>query len=126
VLYRTNDERVVIIGTTEDRLTNHSYWFCESADVPGLIEEAKSEAERLLQELSAFYAGDIDIEIGAVQHGNYWSITGTLVINGEARRTEDPCDLLFLDLNELLLKRLSRQNGEQQLKKAKNKERTER
>ena len=35
-----------------------------------------------------------------------WSITGTLTVNGETVKTEDPCDLLFLELNELMLKRM--------------------
>ena len=82
------------------------YFACTTRDVPRLVEKAKQESEQILKEFSAFYTGDIGIEIGTKRHGMCWSITGTLTVNGAAVRTEDPCDLLFIDLNELMLKRI--------------------
>lgn len=82
------------------------YFSCTTRDVPRLVEKAKQEAEKILRELSDFYVGNIGIEIGTKRHGMCWSITGTLTVNGETVKTEDPCDLLFLELNELMLKRM--------------------
>ena len=83
-----------------------SYFSCTTRDVPRLVEKAKQEAEKILREFSEFYVGDIGIEIGTKRHGICWSITGTLTVNGETVKTEDPCDLLFLDLNTLMMKRM--------------------
>lgn len=83
-----------------------SYFSCTTRDVPRLIEKAKQEAEKILREFSDFYTGDIGIEIGTKRHEICWSITGTLTVNGETVKTEDPCDLLFLDLNTLMMKRM--------------------
>lgn len=82
------------------------YFSCITRDVPRLIEKAKQEAEKILREFSEFYTGDIGIEIGSKRHGMCWSITGTLTVNGETVKTEDPCDLLFLDLNMLMIARM--------------------
>lgn len=82
------------------------YFLCGKSSVPKLKEKARKEADRLLKEFSAFYRGNIGIEIGEKQHLLGWSITATLTVNGKKVRREDPCDLLFLDLNELMLKRL--------------------
>lgn len=82
------------------------YFSCTTCDVQHLVEKAKREAEKLLREFSEFYTGDIGIEIGTKRHEICWSITATLTVNGKTVKTEDPCDLLFLELNELMLKRM--------------------
>lgn len=82
------------------------YFSCTTRDVQRLVEKAKREAEKILREFSEFYTGDIGIEIGTKRHGICWSITGTLTVNGETVKTEDPVDLLFLELNELMMKRM--------------------
>lgn len=70
------------------------------------LRKAKAEAAQILKEFSEFYRGDIGIVIEPKFHGLCWSITGTLMVNGEPVRTEDPCDLLFLSLNNLMLNRM--------------------
>lgn len=82
------------------------YFSCTTRDAPRLVEKAKQEAERILKEFSLFYAGNIGIDVGTKRHGMCWSITGTLTVNGVVVKTEDPVDLLFLELNELMMKRM--------------------
>lgn len=82
------------------------YFACGKRNVSALVEQAKKEAEQILKEFSVFYCGDIGITIEPKDHGLCYSITATLTVNGEPVRTEDPCDLLFLHLNELMLKRM--------------------
>ena len=82
------------------------YFSCTARDVPRLVEKAKQEAEKILRELSDFYVGNIGIDVGTKRHGMCWSITGTLTVNGVVVKTEDPVDLLFLELNELMIKRM--------------------
>ncbi len=82
------------------------YFACGERSVPGLVEKAKTEAEQILKEFAMFYRGDIGITIEPKFHDLCWSITATLTVNGEPVRTEDPCDLLFLHLNELMLNRM--------------------
>lgn len=82
------------------------YFACGKHSVPGLVEKAKKEAEQILKEFAMFYRGDIGITIEPKSHDLCWSITATLTVNGEPVRTEDPCDLLFLELNELMLNRM--------------------
>lgn len=82
------------------------YFSCGRRSVQKLIEKAEEEAKQLLKEFSLFYTGDIGIVITAKQHITCWSIAATLTVNGEAIKTEDPCDLLFLELNELMMKRM--------------------
>lgn len=82
------------------------YFSCGRRSVQQLIEKAEEEAKQLLKEFSLFYTGDIGIIITAKQHITCWSISGTLTVNGEVVKTEDPCDLLFLELNELMMKRM--------------------
>jgi hypothetical protein len=83
-----------------------SYFMCGRRSVKRLVEKAQNEAEKLLREFKAFYTGDIGIRIEPKEHDLCWSITATLTVNGEEVKTEDPCDLLFLELNELMLKRM--------------------
>lgn len=87
---------------------NPTYFMCGKKSIPALVEKAKAEAVQLLKELKAFYsfAGDVDIVIEPVQHDLCYSIGATLMWNGEAIKSEDTCDLLFLELNELMLNRM--------------------
>ena len=85
-----------------------SYFLCGRKDVRSLTEKAKKDAENLLREFAAFFKGDIGITIGVKEHFLGWSITATLTVNGEEVKTEDPCDLLFLELNELMLERMTK------------------
>lgn len=82
------------------------YFSCTTRDVPRLVEKSKQEAEKILRDFSEFYVGDIGIEIGTKRHGICWSITGTLTVNGNKVKEYDPCDLCFLDLNMLMMKRM--------------------
>lgn len=82
------------------------YFSCTIRDVPRLVEKAKQEAEKILREFYEFYTGNIGIDVGTKRHGICWSITGTLTVNGAVVKTEDPVDLLFLELNELMMKRM--------------------
>ncbi len=82
------------------------YFMCGRRSVRKLVEKAQAEADKLLREFKAFYAGDIGIRIEPKEHDLCWSITATLTVNGEDVKTEDPCDLLFLELNELMLQRM--------------------
>ncbi len=85
---------------------NPSYFMCGRKSVRKLVEKAQAEADKLLREFKAFYAGDIGIRIEPKEHDLCLSITATITVNGEDVKTEDPCDLLFLELNELMLKRM--------------------
>ena len=85
---------------------NPSYFMCSQRSVNRLVEKAKEEANKILCELQAFYKGNIGITIEPKEHGLCWSITATLTVNGKTVKTEDPCDLLFLELNDLMLKKL--------------------
>lgn len=82
------------------------YFACGKRSVPALVEKAKKEAEQILKEFYMFYRGDIGITIEPKEHELCYSITATLTVNGEPVRTEDPCNLLFIHLNELMLKRM--------------------
>lgn len=83
-----------------------SYFMCGQRSVNRLVDKAKEEADKILCELRAFYKGNIGIAIEPKEHDLCWSITATLTVNGENVKTEDPCDLLFLELNELMLKKI--------------------
>ena len=87
---------------------NPTYFMCGKKSIPMLVEKAKAEAEQLLKELEQFYtfAGDVDIIIEPVSHDLCYSIGATLTWNGKAIKSEDTCDLLFLELNELMLNRM--------------------
>lgn len=82
------------------------YFACGKRSVPELVEKAKKEAEQILKGFAMFCRGDIGITIEPKFHDLCWSITATLTVNGEPVKTEDPCDLLFLELNELMLSRM--------------------
>ncbi|MBQ8331099.1 MAG: hypothetical protein IJX94_01200 [Clostridia bacterium] len=83
-----------------------NYFACGSRSVPTLVKKAEEEAAQILKEFSVFYRGDIGIKIEPKFHELCYSITATLTVNGEPVMTEDPCDLLFLHLNEIMLNRM--------------------
>lgn len=82
------------------------YFACGKKSVPDLVEKAKKEAEQILKEFSMFYRGNIGINIEPKDHELCFSIAATLTVDGEPVKTEDPCDLLFIELNELMLTRI--------------------
>lgn len=82
------------------------YFLCSRKDLNRLKERAEKEANEIMRDFFVFYSGDVKIEIGEKEHPMGWSVTGTLLVNGNKVRTEDPCTLLFIDINELVLKRM--------------------
>lgn len=85
-----------------------TYFMCGKKSIPDLVEKAKKEAAQLLKELELFFVfgGEVDIVIEPVHHGLCYSIGASLTWNGEVIKSEDTCDLLFLELNELMLNRM--------------------
>lgn len=79
---------------------------CRRGEAPALIQKAERERDILLEELRAFYSGDIGVSIHAVDHVMGTSIVGDLTVNGEICRTYDPVDLCFIDLNAMIMKGL--------------------
>ena len=96
-------EQKVIADNAEE---NPSYFLCGKKHVQGLIETAEREAGRILDDLKLFVSGDITIEIGTKEYICGYSITATLKVGGVAVRYEDPCELLFLELNTLIARRM--------------------
>lgn len=84
----------------------NTYFLCRRSKAAELIKKAERERDRILKELKAFYTGDIGIRIYATEHVEGASVAGDLTVNGEICRQYDPVDLCFLDLNELMLKRM--------------------
>ena len=66
-------------ATVAKSKTAAGYFLCRRSEATKLLEKAKTEAAEILKELKAFYTGD---------------------------RSYDPIDLCFLELNELMMKRL--------------------
>ncbi len=89
---------------------NPSYFMCGRKSLPQLIKKAKQEADKILAEFSAFFDtnGKLGIEIAPIDHGGItYSIAATLTWDGEPmQKQDDPCDLLFLQLNNLMLNRM--------------------
>ncbi len=83
-----------------------SYFLCRRSQAAELIKKAEQERDNILKELKTFYAGNIGIRIYAADHVEGASIAGDLTVNGEICRQYDPVDLCFLELNELMLKRM--------------------
>ena len=83
-----------------------SYFMCGRRSIGQLTEKAEKEAAEILEELRHFFTGDIGIKIKPVEWGLCWSIGATLTVNGETCREYDDVELCFLDLNELMLKRM--------------------
>ena len=86
--------------------TAAGYFLCRRSEATKLLEKAKTEAAEILKELKAFYTGDIGITAYINRHVIGCSVAGDLTINGEICRSYDPIDLCFLELNELMMKRL--------------------
>ncbi len=82
-------------------------FLCARHEVPALLRKAEQEKEKLLRELPMFYTGDIGILLHENQHPMGYSIGATLTVKGEPVREYDPADLCFLELNELMLKRMT-------------------
>ena len=97
-----------------------SYFLCRRSETAELIKKAEQERDNILNELKTFYTGNIGIRIYTADHVEGASIAGDLTVNGEICRKYDPVDLCFLELNELMLKRMielgisSRREEEQQ------------
>lgn len=87
--------------------TAAGYFLCRRSEAPELLKKAQAQAAGILEELKAFYAGDISIRAYISEHVMGRSIAGDLLVNGEICRQYDPIDLCFLELNELMLKRLA-------------------
>lgn len=89
---------------------NPTYFMCGKKSLPRLVEQAKAEAARILDEFSAFYntGGKLGIAIETVDHGGItYSVAATLTWDGEPmQKQDDPCDLLFLQLNNMMLNRM--------------------
>lgn len=83
-----------------------SYFLCRRSETAELIKKAEQERDKILNELKTFYTGNIGIRIYAADHVEGASIAGDLTVNGEICRQYDPVDLCFLELNELMLKRM--------------------
>lgn len=88
-----------------------TYFMCSRRSLPRLVEKAKTEAEKILAEFAMFYDthGKLGIDIEPVTHGGgfSYSVAATLTWDGKPmQKRDDPCDLLFLQLNELMMKRL--------------------
>lgn len=88
-----------------------TYRLVSRSEVPALIAEAKAEAEHILTELRQFYDGDITVRVYENHHAVANSIAGDLLVDGEVCRTFDPIDLMFPELNELLLMRILDERG---------------
>ena len=89
---------------------NPSYFLCSRRDIPGLIERAKAEAAKLLEEFSAFYttSGKLTIHIEPIEYACGFSIGGKLKWDDQVIIEESDCGLLFLQLNEVMLNRMIR------------------
>ena len=85
-----------------------TYFLCSKKDVPGLVAKAEAEAAQILKEFSAFYktAGELTIKIEPIQFGCGFGIGGKLLWAGEPILEETDCDLLFLQLNDVMINRM--------------------
>lgn len=93
-------------ATVAKSKTAAGYFLCRRSEATKLLEKAKTEAAEILKELKAFYTGDIGITAYINRQVMGCSVAGDLTINGEICRSYDPIDLCFLELNELMMKRL--------------------
>lgn len=90
-----------------------NYFLCRRSEINDLISKAEKEAEQILKELRQFYRGDFAIRAYANHHVEGHSIAGDLLVSGEVCRTFDPIDLLFLELNELMIMRIMTNESEE-------------
>ena len=90
------------------KIEKSTYFLCARRDIPKLIEKANAEAAQILKEFAMFYktAGTLAIEIYPIQHPLGFSIGGRLTWDGETVMEESDCGLLFLHINEVMLKRM--------------------
>ena len=98
-----------VVEARQQAEENPSYFMCGRESLPRLIEEAKREADKMLAEFSAFFdtGGKLGIEIAPVDHGGITYVAATLTWDKEPmQKQDDPCDLLFLQLNNLMLHRM--------------------
>lgn len=95
--------QIVLAKAAEDE---PNFFMCGAKSLKRMKEKAREQADKLLQELREFYTGDITIEITEVEWATCWSVGAILKVNGKKCREYDTADLLFLDLNELMLKRI--------------------
>lgn len=79
---------------------------CSKSEAHELIKKAEREAAEITRELRAFYTGNIEIRVYINRHVMGSSVAGDLMVNGEVCCTYDPVDLCFLELNELMMKRI--------------------
>lgn len=93
-------------GTERPEDREGTYFLCRRSEIPSLLEKAKKEAEQILKELRQYYTGDFAVRAYANHHVEGHSIAGDLLVSGEVCRTFDPIDLLFLELNELMIVRI--------------------
>lgn len=93
-------------ATVAKSKTAAGYFLCRRSEATKLLEKAKTEAAEILKEFKTFYTGDIGIAAYINRHVMGCSVAGDLTINGEICRSYDPIDLCFLELNELMMKRL--------------------
>lgn len=92
-----------------ERLDHSTNFICSKKDIPKLTEAAKEEAERVLRDFHQFFrpARPVSIEIYTVEHPLCYSIGARLLWDGDdVIRDESCCDLLFIDLNQMILKRM--------------------
>ena len=85
-----------------------SYFLCSRSDVPTLVKRAEAEAAQILKEFSDFYttAGKLEIKIEPIQCFRGYSIGGKLTWDDKTVIEESDCGLLFLQLNDMMLKRM--------------------
>lgn len=95
----------MIVPVTKDE-TAMGYFLCSKSESVELLKKAQEEATKILDELKIYYSGNIGINVYAKEHVMGYSIAGDLTVNGDICRTYDPVDLCFLELNELMLKRI--------------------
>lgn len=87
---------------------NSTYFLCKRSDVPRLIEKANSEAKEILRDFAMYYktAGVLSIEPYPIEYPMGWAIGGKLKWDDTVLLDETDCGLVFLHINELILKRM--------------------
>lgn len=86
-----------------------SYFLCSKRAIPSLLEKAEREKQQILLELRLYYNCNIDIEIVVAQHFRGFTIGGRLIVNGKKVREYELLDLLFYDLNALIMSAIVKQ-----------------
>lgn len=83
-----------------------NYFLCSRRHVAKLVVQAEKETEEIMRDFFCYYSGDVKVKIYEKEHLMGWSIAARLLVNGKTVRDEDPCELLFIDLNHLIMKRM--------------------